>query len=510
MLKKIRILLALLSFLAVTLLFIDFTGTARHLWPWMAKAQLMPAILAGNILAVIAIIIGTLLFGRLYCSIICPLGIFQDIVNRLRGYIGNKKSRMNRFAYHKARTKVRLSVFTVFVILLITGMFYLLSASIAGLIEPYSAYGRIATGIFAPIYDGANNLLAAWSESQEDNYMFYRVSAAVSAPLLVISIITLIAMLIFAWRGGRDYCNTICPVGTLLGFISKYSIFKPVIDTEKCINCGKCARNCKSSCIDSKSHTFDYSRCVACMDCINQCSKDAIKYTCRRNPIAQNDYSDTVDAGRRGFVTGTGFIIGAFGIDAIAKTTDGGLTALKDKKPAKRTTRIVPPGAVSIRNLQSQCTACQLCIQSCPSHLLKPSFTLDGFMQPLMDFTDGYCYPDCTVCSEICPAGAIKPIDKALKSSIKIGTAVVNLDICVSASESKTCGNCANRCPAGAIIMVPKIEGDRNSPLIPTVNEAICIGCGSCEYHCPVGTVEEMVSTQSAIHVEGLSNHREI
>lgn len=510
MLKIIRILLALLSIIAITLLFLDFTGTARTLWPWLAKIQLMPAILAGNILAVALIIIGTLLFGRIYCSIICPLGIFQDVINRIRQYVGKKNKRKNRFNYTEAHTKIRLGVFTAFVALVILGLFSALSASIAGLIEPYSAYGRISSGVFAPAYDGINNLLAAWSESQTDNYMFYKVVYAVSVPLIAVAIITLLVIVLFAWTGGRNYCNTICPVGTFLGFISRYSLFKPVIDTNKCINCGKCARNCKSSCIDYKRHTIDYSRCVVCMDCINLCSEGAISYTLRRSQDEERNTSEKVDKGRRGFVTGASVIIGAIGVEAIAKTTDGGLTALKDKKPVKRETRVVPPGAVSIRNLESHCTACQLCVQSCPSHLLKPSLKLDGFMQPSMDFTEGYCHPECTVCSEICPAGAIKSIDTAQKSSIKIGTAIVDLDTCISASEGKNCGNCASRCPVGAIIMVNKTEGDDQSPKIPAVNEAECIGCGSCEYHCPVGSVDGMKATHSAIHVEGVEVHREI
>lgn len=510
MLKNIRILLALFSIIAITFLFVDFTGTARSLWPWLAKIQLMPAILAGNILAVVAVLIGTLIFGRLYCSIICPLGILQDAVNWVKGHVGKRNKRKNRFSFTKAYTSVRLSVFTVFVVLVILGLFSALSASIAGLIEPYSAYGRISSSIFAPAYDGINNLLAGWSESQTDNYMFYRVVYAVSVPILTVAIITLLVILFFSWTGGRNYCNTVCPVGTFLGFISRYSILKPVIDTSKCINCGKCARNCKSSCIDAKHHSIDYSRCVVCMDCINVCKDGAISYTYRRHLDAETNTVNSVDKGRRGFVMGTSVLIGALGVEAIAKTTDGGLTALKDKRPVKRANRVVPPGAESIRNLESHCTACQLCVQSCPNNLLKPTLTFDGFMQPSMDFTAGYCHPECTACSEICPTGAIKPIDKARKSSTKIGTAVVDLDTCISASEGKICGNCASRCPVGAIIMVHKTPGDNNSPKIPTVNEAICIGCGSCEYHCPVGRVEGMTASHSAIHVEGVNVHREI
>lgn len=509
MLKIIRTTLSILSIVAVTLLFVDFTGTARSLWPWMAKVQLVPAILSGSVIAVVAILLATLLFGRIYCSIICPLGIFQDVVNWVRGHVGKRRSRINRFRFSPAATRLRLGVFTGFAALLIAGLFGLLATSIAGLLDPYSAFGRIASQIFAPAYYGCNNLLAAWSESRADNYMFYRVSAMITIPVLVVAIITLMVVVVMAWRGGRDYCNKICPVGTFLGFISRHSIFRITIDTSKCINCGKCARNCKSKCIDAKHHVIDCSRCVVCLDCVGHCSEGAIKYTLRgKAPLTHP--TDTTDKGRRGFVAGAGFLVGAIAMEAVAKTTDGGLTALKPKQPAKRDTKAVPAGAVSLAHLKSHCTACQLCIQACPNNVLKPSTDFDDFMQPHIDFTDGFCRIDCTRCADICPNGAIKPIDVALKSSTKIGTAVVNPDTCISASDGKRCGNCASRCPVGAIVMVHRNPHDSQSNMIPAVDESACIGCGSCEYHCPVGTVEGMEASWSAIHVEGVEVHREV
>ena len=129
-------------------------------------------------------------------------------------------------------------------------------------------------------------------------------------------------------------------------------------------------------------------------------------------------------------------------------------------------------------------------------------------MQPHLDFTDGYCTPECTVCSSVCPVGAFHPVSAEEKSSVKIGTAVVDADACISASKGVKCGSCARHCPAAAIEMVPVAAGSDN--LRPAVNEEACIGCGSCEYHCPAGTVEGMDSDRAAIHVEGILKHREI
>ncbi len=507
MLKTIRTILSILSILAVTLLFVDFTGTAARLWPWMAKIQLMPAILSANIVALLIILAATLIFGRIYCSIICPLGIFQDVVNWVRGHVGSRKKRINRFRYSKAWTKTRLSILTIFAILVILGLTTVLAAAIAGLIEPYSAYGRIASQIFAPGWDGLNNLLASWSEAQ-GNYWFYRVATIVSIPVLIVSIVTLVVIVVFAWRGGRDYCNTVCPVGTMLGYLAQFSLLKPVIDTDKCIRCGKCARNCKAKCIDAKNHRIDYTRCVDCMDCISICQEGAIKYKIQNTKReTQNKNNTTCDASRRGFIIAGATIAGTAMLKA-ATATDGGLAPLKQKQAPYRRTPIVPAGALSLKHLKQHCTACQLCIQACPNHVLHPNPSFDGFMQPVVDYTQGYCRPDCTVCSDICPVGAYHPVTVEHKSSIKVGTAEVNLEACLAATGAESCGNCARHCPAAAIMMVPVGEGTQN--LMPIVNGSLCIGCGACEYYCPVGTVASMSENQAAIHVEGLEAHREI
>lgn len=508
MLRILRIILALLSIVAVTLLFVDFTGTAVSLWPWMAKIQLVPAILSANILAVVIILAATFLFGRIYCSVVCPLGIFQDVAIWVRGHVGDKRRRKLRFRFKPARTKARLIIFSIFVALLVIGLFQGLASSIAGLIEPYSAYGRIAFQIFAPIYDGFNNLLAGWSESQVDNFTFYRVAAIISIPILVIAILTLVTVLAFAWSGGRDYCNTICPVGTFLGLISRHQIVKPVINTDMCVNCGKCGRRCKSSCIDVKHHSIDYSRCVMCMDCIDICSEKAISLGVKAKTTIVESQS-TPDTGRRGFIAGAGFVLGSVAMNVIAKETDGGLTALKDKKSPVRNSRVVPPGAVSYANMKKFCTGCQLCVQACPSRIIRPTVDFEHFMHPQLDFTSGFCATDCTKCSDVCPAGSLKPLSVEEKSSTKIGTAVVDYDACLSANGNR-CGNCSTRCPSGAIQMVRKDGDDESSPMIPVVNESICIGCGACEYYCPVGTVASMEQSSSAIHVEGLDRHRTI
>lgn len=491
-LRKIRTTLAVIFLIAITLLFLDFTGTIHAWLGWMAKIQFLPAILALNAGVIIGLVALTLVFGRIYCSVICPLGVMQDIF----AWFG-KKNKRNRYTYSPAKNILRYMMLGVVIVAFLLGI-----GSIVALFAPYSAYGRIAQNLLAPIWQFGNNLLADWAE-KHDSYAFYSVDVWVrSGVTLAVAVITLVVIGVLAWRNGRTYCNTICPVGTVLGFLSKYSLFKPVIDTSKCNGCGLCARNCKAACINSKEHEIDYSRCVACMDCIGKCHKGAISYRFRRKYSATTTEKQP-DNSRRQFLTTTAIVAATTAIKAQEKTVDGGLAVIADKKIPERTTRIVPPGAKSLRNMAQHCTACQLCVSACPNGVLRPSTNLETLMQPESSYERGYCRPECTRCSEVCPAGAIVKITAADKSSIQIGHAVWVKENCVPLTDGVECGNCARHCPVGAIQMVPSDKENPDSPKIPVVNDERCIGCGACENLCPARPF-------SAIYVEGHQVHRTV
>ena len=490
--SKIRKILAGVFFTLTTLLFLDFTGSIHAWFGWMAKIQFLPAVLALNVVVVIALVLLTLLMGRIYCSVICPLGVLQDIF----GWFG-KKAKKNRYTYSKPMSILRYVMLGVLVVALVAGF-----GSIAALIAPYSAFGRIASNLFAPIYLWGNNLLAAWAESV-DSYTFYSVDVWLKGGItLVVAVVTFVVLFVLAFKNGRTYCNTICPVGTVLGFLSRYSWLKPVIDTSKCNGCGLCARNCKASCIDSKNHAIDYSRCVVCLDCIDKCRQGAIKYV-PRSKASQAPSSASADKGRRAFVTATAMVAGAGIAKAQQLKMDGGFATIEDKKIPKRETPLTPPGSLSAKNLAQHCTACQLCVSVCPNQVLRPSSDLSNFMQPETSYERGYCRPECVKCSEVCPTGAIKPITKEEKTAIQIGHAVWIADNCIVNTDGQKCGNCARHCPTGAIQMVPKDPNDKKSLQIPVVNTERCIGCGACENLCPSRPF-------SAIYVEGHEVHREI
>ena len=518
MLRKIRIILASIFFIGVTLLFLDFTGTLHAWLGWMAKVQFLPALLAMNFGVIAVLLLLTLLFGRVYCSVICPLGVMQDIISWIHGK--TKKKNRFRFNYSPAKNWLRFTLLVLFSVALVLG-----AHSLVALVAPYSAYGRIAANLLAPVYQLGNNLFA-WIAERAGSYAFYSVEVWIkSISTFVIAVVTLLVVGFLAWKHGRTWCNTICPVGTVLGFFSRFSLFAPVINTEKCRNCGLCGKQCKASCIDMNEHKIDYSRCVACMDCIETCKEGAIHYALRfpvkpgmtkekpgmtkeepgmtkEDRHGRPDRPST-DTGRRAFIVSTAIAGTAVAAKAQDMKVDGGLAAIERAQKPERQTPLVPAGAISLKNFADHCTACQLCVSVCPNQVLRPSTSLMTLMQPEMSYERGYCRPECNKCSQVCPAGAIRPITIEEKSSIQIGHAVVCLDNCVVNTDEVSCGNCARHCPAGAIRMVRKNPDDEKSLRIPVVNEERCIGCGACENLCPARPF-------TAIHVEGHEIHKDI
>lgn len=522
MLKKIRTTLALVVFVLITLLFLDVTGTLHAWLGWLAKIQFWPAFYALNIGVVAVLVVLTLVFGRIYCSVICPLGIMQDVVSWLHG-----RRKRNRFTYSKEKKWLRYGMLGVFIISAVAGI-----NAIVSLLAPYSSYGRIASSLFKPVYEAGNNVLASIAE-HFNSYAFYSVDVWLkSLPTLIIASVTFVAIVILAWRGGRTYCNTICPVGTILSFFARFSWFKVRIDESKCVNCGLCTKNCKASAIDFKNHKIDYSRCVVCGDCLGKCHKGALSFTSGRADkstsgrvgkstsqqvdkqtsgqadnanlfVNSSTRNSSADNGRRSFLLAAAIATTGAALAQEKKKVDGGLAVIEDKIAPERLTPLTPPGSMSAQHFAQHCTACQLCVSTCPNGVLRPSTDLSKFMQPTMSYERGYCRPECTKCSEVCPTGAIKPITRADKSATQIGHAVWIKKNCVPLTDGVECGNCARHCPAGAIQMVPSDPKNGQSPKIPVVNEARCIGCGACENLCPARPF-------SAIYVEGHEVHREI
>ena len=461
MLRKLRIFLAVIMILLVTLLFVGAGYGISHWAGWAAKIQFLPALLSLNFLVIAALIVITLLFGRIYCSVICPLGIMQDIYNWLGG-----KIKKNRFSYVKEHKWLRYTILVLFIVCLIIGF-----APVTTLLAPYSTYGRIVTS-------------------------FYMRNLTVS----IIAWVVMLVLGVLAFLYGRAYCNSICPIGTILSFFSRFSLFRVRFDQDKCKHCGLCEKNCKARAIDAKAGTVDYSRCVVCFDCTTQCQFDALHYTAKRPASNNETVAVEPDQGRRSFLVGAALAAGTAAVAQAQMKVDGGLAVITEKQAPKRETPITPPGSVSARHMQKHCTACQLCISACPNHVLRPSTDLMRFMQPTLSYEVSYCRPECTRCSQVCPTGAIKPITKEEKTAIHVGHAVWIKNNCVVLTDGVSCGNCARHCPAGAIQMV-EYQHNGQTVMIPAINESRCIGCGACENLCPSRPF-------SAIYVEGNQMHQ--
>jgi polyferredoxin len=505
LLKITRVILALLVFIPLLLYFCDFAGILPQRLHRLAHIQVVPAVMAGSAVILFILFLLTILFGRIYCSVICPMGILQDFIAWFTKR-GKKKNKQKRwFAYSKPQTILRYSLLAVCVLCLIFGI-----AAPLLYLDPYSNFGRIAVNLFRPVVVEGNNLVNLIA-LKFNNYDFYHVTIhTITSLSLVIAVTALLIIGVMALLRGRLFCNTICPVGSLLGLISKFSVFRVRIDRSKCTGCRLCERACKSQCINSKEKTVDASRCVDCFNCLDRCKTNGIKYgfAYGKNSVpAIQSVRETVSVpiaaekpqrpfygmGRRSFLlTSAGTVATLPLIPAWAKK---GETA-----DATKRIPITPPGSKSLAHFTKHCTACHLCITHCPQQILKPAGFNFGFnyaFKPHVTFYESaFCNFECTVCTEICPNGAIQRLTSEEKMVTQIGIAKFDINRCVVYTDRTSCGACSEHCPTRAVKMEP-YEG---ALTLPHVYDELCIGCGGCESICPVRPVKAINILASEVH----------
>lgn len=521
MLRKIRITLAAICFVAVTLLFLDFTGTL-HLWfGWLAKIQFLPAVLALNFVVIAILLVLTLLFGRIYCSVICPLGIFQDCVSNLSS---RRKGKKARFSYSKEIKWLRYGVLVLFVIALVAGL-----NALVALLAPYSAYGRMVQSLLAPVWQWGNNLLA-WIAERQDSYAFVTKDVWLkSLPTLIVAAVTFVVVVALAWRNGRTYCNTICPVGTTLSFFSRFAMFRPVIDKSKCKSCHACERKCKAACIDVDNHKIDYSRCVDCFDCIDSCRLGALKYrfawgrgvgsgstgakTPQNAPVGSKMTSDeskngqnrssaaptpvaepvvrqgsataevtnngkgvsTIDAtspvaepveatdkGRRAFLVGGAAVIGGSLLSSIPMRAEE--EEIKDKKRDGGFAEVLPKKAPNRKT------------------------PITPFGSESVEKFYKHCTA-CQLCVTVCPNNVLRPssrFEHLMQPEMSFEKGYCRPE----------CVKCSEVCPAGAILKITPEEKTEWKVGTAGVDYDLCVvnrdgvSCGNCAHHCPVGAIK--------------------
>ena len=355
-----------------------------------------------------ALLIISLLFGRMYCSMLCPLGLYQEFLMLLfRRRVPVQKNRPYKYC-------LAAVVFGA----LIGGTAFLVK-----LIDPYTLFGSAASG--------------AW-----------------------LGLGVLLALAVLVWFRGRLCCSNICPVGVVLGLISKHALKQIYIEKDKCVSCGLCAAKCPTGSIDFKNKTVDNETCIKCFKCLGGCRRGGIHYGSKPSEkIAFNP------ARRRLLVSGA--VVAVLALAVKGGIELGKTIADKVKKV------ILPAGAGNAEDFANRCLNCNLCVQNCPMKILKKA---DGDYPAVhVDYTNGFCDYDCNRCSAICPSGAIKRLTLAEKQKTQIGLAVINEEVCTK------CGLCVMKCPRQAI--------SREDGSFPLVDAGGCIGCGACKAACPVKAI---------------------
>jgi ferredoxin len=486
-LRKIRIAVSLIFLVFTAVIFLDITNyLPAEYFSFITFFQFVPSVLKflnliiPSTIGFIIVLILVLLFGRVYCSSVCPLGTIQDITS----HIARKNNRKKKFAYTEEYFWLRYLILAITIVLILFGNLILVN-----LLDPYSNTGRILSQLFNPLVTLINNL-AAFTLEKFNIYLLYPVEIKSFYFLSALfPLIFLITVLYLSYKRGRLYCNTICPVGTLLGIVSKFTIFKLKIDESTCEGCGVCAKVCKSECIEPATKEIDFSRCVACYNCLDVCPSDSIEYQF----ISYKDVQENPNESRRNFLSRTSLFF--VGLTTTALTQIKIIPKKESKVEVKKNSVSSPPSSESIEHFTSNCTACHLCITACPTKVLQPSITEYGIFsifQPFMDYKTSFCNYDCVACSEVCPTSAIMPITKEKKHNIQIGKANFVKENCIVETENTACGACSEHCPTKAVMMVDY----KGNLKIPEVTNKYCVGCGACEYACPT-------KPYKAIYVDG-------
>jgi polyferredoxin len=426
--------------------------------------------LAGGMIIGVAIAAMTLFVGRFFCGWICPMGACQQAASYLLKS-SDKKELYAKNTYNWSQ-KIKYLMLLVFVVCAAFGVL------LSGYLDPISLLTRVSATIVRPIL----NLLVNGGVSQT---AAFDVTALTGAIFIAVTIMNL--------RQPRFWCRTICPLGALLGLFSRKPLLRMVRDEHKCIHCGLCRQQCQGACEIDK--TLIPSECVMCMNCIDVCPVRAIEFQFAHAVDAAKaanedarDSSPKVSLNRRDFLLSA--VVAVFSI-GVLRNFKNVLTRGYEK-------RIRPPGSLVEEDFLARCVRCGQCMTVCPTNVIQPAKTetdLEGLWTPILNMNAGYCNYDCTSCSQVCPTQAIRPIsveEKHEKGFAKIGTAFIDPGRCLPWAFGETCLVCQEVCPVSpkAIFYQTRsfqaCDGKTLSLHVPVIDSQACIGCGACQYNCPV------------------------
>lgn len=402
----IAVIIGILSLLAFSGLFYPL-----KIFDVQLTALLQRVLVDFSVMAVVllcGLLILTLLFGRIYCSTLCPLGLAQELLLLIfRRKVAAQPNRPYKY----------------FLAAIVFGGIIGGTAYLARLIDPYTAFGSFASG--------------AW-----------------------FGLIFMIILGVLVWFKGKFFCANICPVGAVLGLISKNAINQIYMEKECCVSCGLCAAKCPTGSIDYKNKTVDNETCIKCFKCLGGCRRGGLHYGIK--PAEKVPFN----LSRRKFLI-SGAVAAVFAV-AIRSGVEFGKTIAARIKKA-----ILPAGAISAEDFVNRCLNCNLCVQNCPMKVLKKAN--DEFPAVHIDYKESFCSYSCNKCSQVCPSGAIKRLSLAEKQRTKIGLAAIDNEVCIR------CGLCVGKCPRQII--------KREDGGYPEINKEECIGCGACQNVCPVKAI---------------------
>lgn len=492
----------LTQYLALILFLLLFVFTWQEQWtaelvnlpirldPLAMLAHLLASrtFVAGSAIALTVVIL-TLLVGRAWCGWLCPLGTILDIFSlssRKQQSCLEKKPIAPKWRSVKYILLMTILVAALFgnLSLLIFDPLTLLFRTLSTSIWP--ALDQLVTAVEIALYQYPAlarpiSSFDAWIRPQilPPFPLHYRQSLLLGAVLLTVILLNVAT--------SRFWCRYLCPLGALLGLLSKFAIVTRKISIE-CKGCKICSQVCPTGTIDpAKNYASDPGECTVCLDCLEACPRGGNSFTPGLSIAPWNTY----DPNRRQALYALA--------GAIPALTMLRSDAIK-KHPHPHLLR--PPG-VNEDDFLSRCIRCGECVRACPTAGLQPSISeagLEGIWTPVLIPRMGYCDYSCAVCGRICPTNAIPELDLAVKRVQVIGKAYIDQNRCVAWADHIDCIVCEEMCPLPekAIHLeenyIEIADQQEISVLLPFVDRNICIGCGICEYKCPV-------TGQSAIRV---------